>query len=454
MSVTTVEAHRSLPMVIAATSLGFLMVRIDGSIVNVALARMGTDLGVEIASLQWVVDAYTLAFASLLLSAGARGDRIGVRRVFVAGFAVFTTASFACALSASAATLIASRAVQGIGAALMVPCSLALLSHACRDDEATRTRSVALWAAVGGIGVTAGPALGGLLVGTLGWRSAFLINVPIGVLGIWLTLAVAEPDDPAPRGKGLDLGGQVLAILALVSMTGAVIESGPLGWSAPLVQIGIVVGVVAAIAFVLVEMRSSAPMLPLDLFRNSTFSAAAAIGFIVSLTIFGLVFLLSLYFQQVLRYSAAQTGLAFVPFGVMTVATNIMAGRVAARIGVRPVIVLGLLVAAAGYAALLGIDETTSYATMLPGQLMIRIGVALTAPSLMSATLMCVDRRRSGIASGALNTSREAASAFGVAIFGVLIVNDTVAGIQAAIALSGLLLLLASGIAFVGIRRA
>jgi DHA2 family methylenomycin A resistance protein-like MFS transporter len=184
MTVTIVEAPRNLAMVIAATSLGFVMVRVDGSIVNVALAQMGAGLSVEVAGLQWVVDAYTLAFASLLLSAGALGDRIGVRRVFVAGFVVFTVASLACALSMNAVAVISARAAQGIGAALMVPCSLGLLNQACGDDEAARARTVGVWFAAGGIGVTAGPALGGLLVSTFGWQSVFLINLPIGVVGI------------------------------------------------------------------------------------------------------------------------------------------------------------------------------------------------------------------------------------------------------------------------------
>jgi len=453
MSSATLEAPHSLPMVIAATSLGFVMVRVDGSIVNVALAQMGADLGVAVAGLQWVVDAYTLAFASLLLSAGALGDRIGVRRVFVAGFAFFTVASLGCALSTSAAALIGARAAQGVGAALMVPCSLALLNHACANDETARAQSVALWAALGGIGVTAGPAVGGVLVAMLGWQSVFLVNVPIGLLGLWLTLVFTEQVDPAPIGRGLDLAGQVFAVLALVSLTGAIIESGSLGWQSRLVESGMAIGVVAASGFLLIEMRSPAPMLPIALFRNSTFSAATTVGAIVSLTIFGLVFLMSLYFQRVLLYSPSETGLAFVPFGLITIATNIVAGRIAARTGVRPVIVAGLLLAAVGYGLLHGVDETTSYVSMLPGQLMIRAGVALAAPSVMTATLMCVDRSRSGIASGVLNTFREVGSAFGVALFGVLMADSTVVGIQVSIIVSGVLLLLASGIAFAGIRR-
>jgi DHA2 family methylenomycin A resistance protein-like MFS transporter len=329
-----------------------------------------------------------------------------------------------------------------------------LLNHACGDDEAARARSVGVWFAAGGVGVTAGPALGGLLVSTFGWQGVFLINLPIGIVGIWLTLSFAEQVNLALARHGLDLAGQALAMLVLVSLTGAVIESGSLGSGTPLVEAGLLLSVVAGIDFVMVEMRSEAPLVPLGLFQNSNFSAATAIGFLISLTMFGLVFLLSLYFQKVLLYSPSTAGLAFVPFGVMTIATNVVAGRVAARMGVRPVIIVGLLVAAGGYALLHGIDETTSYVSMLPGQLMIRVGVALTAPSLMTALLACLDRSRSGIASAILNTFREAGSAIGVALFGALIVDSAVAGIQTAIILSGLLLLLPSGIAYVGIRRA
>ena len=453
MSATVIRAARSLPMVIAATSLGFVMVRVDGSIVNVALPQIGAGLGVQVAGLQWVVDAYTLAFASLLLSAGALGDRAGVRRVFVAGFVVFTLASLACALSTGAGVLIAARATQGIGAALIVPCSLALLNHACGDDEATRARAVALWFAAGGVGVVAGPALGGLLVSTLGWRSIFLINLPIGAVGIWLTLAFADGVEPTPGRHGLDLAGQVLAILTLVLLTGGVIEAGPLGWRSPFVMTCLAAAVTTGIGFVRVETRSNAPMVPFHLFRDVTFSAATAIGFILSLTMFGLVFVLTLYFQRVLVYSPSQTGLAFVPFGVMTIATNIAAGWIAARMGVRPVIIMGPLVAAAGYVLLHNINETTSYVSMLPGQLMIRAGVALTAPSLMTALLSRVDRSRSGMVSAVLNTFREAGSAIGVAVFGALMVNDTVAGIQIAMLLSAALLILASATAAAGIAR-
>jgi DHA2 family methylenomycin A resistance protein-like MFS transporter len=254
-------------MTVAATSLGFAMVRLDGSIVNVALPRMGASFGVDISALQWVVNAYTLALASLLLSAGALSDRIGARRAFVWGFGLFTAGSLVCALAPSAGTLIAARAGQGAGAALLLPCSLALLNHACGDDRAARARSIGFWAAAGGVGVTVGPVLGGLLVSTLGWPSIFLVNLPIGLIGIWLTLGFTKEIDPAPSGKRLDLAGQILAIVALTALTAGVIEAGPLGWQAPLVVTGLIVAGVAAMGFVVVEARSAAPIIPLSLFR-------------------------------------------------------------------------------------------------------------------------------------------------------------------------------------------
>lgn len=450
MTVLAVMPPRRLPMIVAATSLGFGTVRVDGSIVNVALAQIGDSLLTSSAGLQWVVDAYTLALASLLLSGGALGDRIGARRVFACGFALFTAASLGCLLAPSVAVLIMARAAQGVGAALLLPCSLALLNHACGDDEGARAQAIGLWAAAGGVGVTAGPVLGGLLVSTLGWQSIFLINLPIGLIGIWLALTFAEETTPTQRG--FDLAGQTLAIVGLTFLTAALIEAGPLGWQAPLVDGALFVASAAAIGFIVVEARSAAPMLPLSLFRNANFSAATVIGFIVSLTIFGLVFLLGLYFQQVLAYSPAQTGLAFVPFGVMTMIANVAAGWFGARAGARPVLIFGLLTAAAGYVLLRDIDATTSYASMLPGQLIIRLGIALSVPAMTAVMLSSVDRSRSGMASGVLNAFREAGSAVGVALFGTLTIDGAVGGLHTAIVLSAILLGAAAMVAMATVR--
>src|SRR5690348_440391 len=204
---------------VAVTSLGFVVVQLDVNVVNVALARIGTELGAAMSALQWVVDAYTLVFAALLLTGGALGDRFGARRCFAAGFASFTLASLACGLAPQVASLVAARAAQGLGAALLVPSSLALLSHACGEDNARRARAVGLWTAAGGVALAAGPILGGALVDALGWRSVFLINLPVGAAGIWLTLKLLEETTLAASPPPLDLPGQALAIVALVGAT-------------------------------------------------------------------------------------------------------------------------------------------------------------------------------------------------------------------------------------------
>ena len=278
-----------------ATSLGFGVVQLDVSVVNVAIKPIGTDLGGSVSVLQWVVNAYTVAFAALILSAGALGDRIGSKRVFIAGFVLFTLASAACGLAPDLGVLIAARAVQGIGAAVLVPCSLTLLNHAY-PDPAGRAKAVGLWAAGASCALSAGPLIGGLLTASLGWRSIFFINAPIGVLGIALTARWASETSRA-RDRGVDLPGQTAAIVALVALAAAMVEGGRRGFADPAVLGGFLLAAVAAAGFVVIESRSARPMLPLGLFRSRTFSAATAIGLTINIAFYGLIFVFSLYFQ-------------------------------------------------------------------------------------------------------------------------------------------------------------
>src|SRR5581483_5055151 len=290
-------------LTLTATSLGFVVVQLDVTIVNVALQRIGATFGGGVAGLQWIVDAYTLVFASLILTAGALGDRLGAKRVFIAGFLIFTAGSAVCGLAPDLLLLILGRVIQGIGAAVLVPCSLALLHHTYQDEKA-RAKAVAVWAAGASVALAAGPVIGGILINGIGWRTIFFINLPLGAIGIWLTLKYAGESSraqatPAPtrsgdvprrpsrethtsrshqRTGGLDLTGQVATILALASLATAAIESGRLGFGAPIVIGSAVVFIAAAIAFVVTESRSASPMLPLSLFRNATFSAAIATG--------------------------------------------------------------------------------------------------------------------------------------------------------------------------------
>ena len=244
-----------------ATSLGFAVVQLDVSVVNVAIQPIGAELGGSVSGLQWVVNAYTVAFAALILSAGALGDRIGARRVFLAGFGLFTVASAACGLAPTLPALIAARAVQGSGAAVLVPCSLSLLSHAY-PDPAGRARAVGLWAAGAAAALSAGPLVGGLLTAALGWRSVFFVNAPVGLAGMWLTARYAA-ETTRSRTRRVDLAGQAAAVVALVALAVAVVDGGRDGFGARPVLLGLGLAALAAVAFVLVEARRAGPMLPL-----------------------------------------------------------------------------------------------------------------------------------------------------------------------------------------------
>ena len=259
-----------------ATSLGFGVVQLDISVVNVAITPIGADLGGGVAALQWVVNAYTLAFAGLILTAGALGDRIGAKRVFVAGFALFTVASLACGLAPDLGMLVAARAVQGIGAAVLVPCSLTLLNHAYPTAR-ERARAIGLWSAGASTALSAGPLVGGFLTTTLGWRAIFFINAPIGLAGILLTVRHAT-ETSRSAGRGVDLPGQATAVLTLTALAAAMIEGGTRGFTDPLVLAAFAVAALAGAAFLVVEARGARPMLPLTLFRAPSFGPASASG--------------------------------------------------------------------------------------------------------------------------------------------------------------------------------
>ncbi|GHO71664.1 MFS transporter [Ktedonobacter sp. SOSP1-52] len=444
-------SRKALLITILATSLGFVLVQLDVSIVNVALAQIGTDLRTGVTGLQWVVDAYTLLFASLLLFAGTLADRIGARKAFVSGFGLFVAASLACGLAPIPTVLIVARCIQGIGAAFLVPCSLALLNHACRDDIATRARAVGLWTAAGSVALATGPVLGGFLVHALSWRSIFFVNLPLGAIGIWLTWRYVE-ESPAHQSDRFDLGGQLLAIAGLSSLTATMIETSVVGWSSPLVLLGFGIALICVVAFVLVEARVRTPMLPLNFFRNPTFSATTLVGLAINLTLYGVIFILSLYLQQVRHFSPIDFGIAFLPFPLVLLASNLASSWLGGKFGMRPLMVMGLLVASAGYWLLHKLDPTTPYVAMLPGLLVIPLGIGLAVPAMTTALLSAVPRSRSGIASGVLNTVRQAGGAIGVALFGSLIAQDAVHGVSIVFVASAAVIVAATMIAVFGIR--
>jgi DHA2 family methylenomycin A resistance protein-like MFS transporter len=451
MTQTNAALHRSYPVAtVAVTSLGFFLVQLDGSIVNIALSQIGTALRTGISELQWTVDVYFVSFAVLLLSSGALSDRWGAHRAFVTGFTVFSFASLICGFAPNVGALIAARAVQGVGAALLVPCSLALLNGACSSDAGIRASAVGLWTAAGGVGIAMGPILGGLLIGAFGWRSIFLINLPIGLAGIWLTLRFLDRSLAPQKTRGFDLIGQALAALAVLGIVGTIIETGPSGWHSPLVLSSLVMAVTTGIGFIIIERNAPDPAVPVDLFRNMNVSTTLLVGFAVNAVMFGVTFAFALYFQRVLLFSTVETGIAFLPFALMIIAANVVGGRCVARFGLRIPIFVGLLIAATGCALLAGQD--TTYLAILPGQLLIRLGIGLVVPAITTGILAAVPSARTGVASGALNAIRQTGGAVGVAVFGVLMAADTVRGVRIAMVVAGHSLLVTAVISLVGMR--
>jgi DHA2 family methylenomycin A resistance protein-like MFS transporter len=455
---TATQALPSATMnrVIAATSFSFVVTQLDVTIVNVALPRIADSLSVHVAGLSWVVDAYTLPFAVLMLSAGVLGDRFGSRLAYLLGLAIFGAASLACGLAPNAATLIAARAAQGAAGALLIPSSLALLSQAAANDHALRSRAVGLRTAAGSVAVAAGPVLGGLLVASLGWRSIFLVNVPLCAIGAALTMKSVSPSAQSDTTHHLDPIGQLLAILSLTGLTYSVIEFRPLGFHHPLVIGGAIIAVAAGAGFYFAETKSSEPMLPLGIFRLPNFSASVAFGTIMNLTFYGMIFVLSLYLQEARGYSALGTGLAYLPLMSTFIVSNIASGMVGARTGPRLPMIVGSVMALAGYVMLSRLGGATPYWAMLVPFIVIPGGMGFAIPAMMAGILSSVDRSRSGTASAVVNAARQTGGAIGVAVFGALVGStpaQIVSGMKMASWTSVGLLIIAATVAWKSIRQ-
>jgi DHA2 family methylenomycin A resistance protein-like MFS transporter len=332
--------HKHFGLTVRATSLAFVLIQLDVSIINVALAAIGAQLHTDIIGLQWVVDAYAVIFASLLLSCGGLSDRIGARFMFMLGLAIFVAASVLCGAAVGPGSLIAARSLQGLGAAALMPSSLALLSHSCGSDAARRARAVGLWTAAGCAGLAAGPLFGGVMIDLLGWRSIFLVNLPIGLLGLWLTGRFVPPS-PGTETR-IDWTGQFLAIVTLLTLTGSVIEAHRLGWASLGVRTGLCIATVTLAAFIVVECRHRHPLLPLGFFRQRAFSGVVAVGFLLNMTLYGSLFVLGLYFQLTKHWPAWLSGIAFIPLPVVLGTANILARRVEAWIGAPATMTAGL----------------------------------------------------------------------------------------------------------------
>ncbi|MGW2485952.1 MFS transporter [Streptomyces sp. NPDC001606] len=406
---------------------GYFLVLLDVTIVNVALPAIGSGLGTGVGGLQWVVDGYALTLASLMLTSGTAGDRYGHRRVVLAGFAVFGVGSLGCGLAAGVPVLVAARVVQGLGAALLLPGSLAIIGRAF-PDSAARARAIGVWAGIGSLALPAGPLLGGALTDGLSWRAIFLVNVPIVLLALVWSLAVVREsrDEAAPP---LDLPALVLGGLGLLSTTYAFIEGGRQGATAPRVLAAAAVALAALTALVAAERRrGDTAMIPPALVRRPAFGAANITAGIMNLCTLGTLFVLTLFLQSVQHRSAFQAGLAVLPLFLPLAVFALLGGRITSRIGARLPAVAGLLVAAAGLALLTRATAGTGYPLLLAAFLLWGIGCGLLTPAVVAAAIAAVPGERSGLASAVNNTARQTGGAIGIAVAGAMAGAPTAEG--------------------------
>ena len=404
---------------LAVVCVGVGMLMLDIAVVNTALPSVARDLGAGLSGLQWVVDAYTLPLATLVLTAGVLADRLGRRRVFVAGLALFTAASLACALAPGIVLLDCARAVQGAGGALMFATALALLADAFREPR-ERAGALAAYGAAVGASFAIAPLLGGALTSWLGWRTIFLLNVPIGIAAVAATLRWArESRDPEPRR--VDWRGQVTLTSGLFLLVLGLMRGNSDGWTSPVIVAELAAGVMGLASFVAVEQRASAPMLPLGLFRHRAFAGAQLAAFAISASFFALFFYSTLYLQEVLGLSAVKAGLAYLPGAVAMFVVSAAGARLAARVSAGTLVVAGLVCASAGMAALLVVGTDSSWALFLPGSVMALIGTGLFNPAVSALLLGAVSPRQTGLASGSGIAFRQAGLAIGIAAFGAFV---------------------------------
>ena len=414
---------------LTAVSLATLMSYLDNNVTNVALPTIERSLHLSVSGLEWIVSSYLLVFAGLLLVGGRVADVYGRRRVFLAGLAAFTLSSLAAGLAGSGGELIAARAVQGLGAALLTPATLAIIAHAFTDVK-ERTAAIGIWSAVGALGLALGPVTGGVISQHLHWGWIFLINVPLGVITFVIAVPFVAESRGEPRTRRLDLPGLVTSALALFSLTYALIEGHDRGWTSAPIVAAFGVAALAAAVFVAAEARAAEPMVPLPVFRSAAYSGGTATMMIWGFGILGIYFFTSLYLQGILGFSPTKAGLAFVPMALFLAVAAMIAPRVAAVLGSHRTVSLGMAAMAGGLVLFARIGGGAGFGSLMPGFALFGVGAGLMNVPLTNSVLEASPRGQVGIASALLNASREVAGLLGVTVIGAVLRSRQAAALR------------------------
>ncbi len=418
-SLPTIHADNRRWFTLGAMCFALFMVMLDNTVVNVALPSIQRDLNVSISNLEWTVNAYTLTFAVLLVTGGRLGDIFGRRRVFLIGVAIFGLSSLFIAFSQTDVWLIAGRAMQGVGAALMMPATLSIITNTFPPEE--RGKAIGTWAGASAIALAIGPVVGGFLVENVSWQSIFLINVPVAAIAVGVTLWAAHEsrDESAPRF--VDIPGVLALTAGLGALVLSLVEGNGWGWGSPQIIALWVVSAISLTAFVFVERRSPAPMLDFSYFRSRSFLGANLVAFIVSFAMLAMFFFLALYMQNIHGYTPLQAGVRFLPSTVVIIFMGPISGRLADRIGPRIPMVVGLVLVAISlfWQGHLAVDS--SYGFLIGAFVLMGMGMGLVMSPMSTAAMNAVDQAKAGAASGVLSMSRMVGGTFGVAIVGALI---------------------------------
>jgi EmrB/QacA subfamily drug resistance transporter len=449
---------------LGAVAFGLFMIMLDNTIVNVALPSIQRDLHIGISELEWVFNGYALTFGVLMLTGGKLADLMGRRSIFIAGLVIFTVASLFCGLATSAGWLIGARVVQGVGSALMNPATLSIITATFPPRQ--RGMAIGIWAGVSAMALAIGPLAGGLITQHLNWNWIFFINVPIGILAILVTRIVVDESRDTSAKQRLDLPGLLSSGIALFALTYGLIEANTYGWTSGRILGLFTLAAIGLLVFIALEMRQRAPMLDLSLFKNGTFAGANTVMLLVGLAMFGVFFYNSLFIQNILGYSAVQTGASFLPMTVLIILVAPLAGKYSDRVGSRWLMGLGMLLLAASLFIFSRLDEASTFWNILPGLLVGGFGMALVMTPTTAAAMGSVPVDKAGVGSAVLNSGRQVGGALGIAVMGAIIaeavtappgtpesITQFVTGYQHALTVAALIALAGAVLSVVTVRK-